>query len=167
LLPANNITAAPSTLPFQLPIVPDQPQICADETKPNPKSQIPLRWLVRSWFKACRTQVRSYLVRKLVCDQLRTSFEPASVMEFGFNVTLTLILTLTLLTLLTRHCNMIGRSVAAWSYWSGAIIYSSTEPLLLQTNITTEYSWRQEFFFLSSWESIMLFLLPTHFVGSR
>jgi len=23
--------------------------------------------------------------RKLVCDQLRTSFEPASVMEFGFN----------------------------------------------------------------------------------
>jgi len=36
LLPTNSITAVPSTLQFQLPIVPDQPQIRASETKPNP-----------------------------------------------------------------------------------------------------------------------------------
>jgi len=58
----HSITASPSTLLFQLSIVPDQPQIRVSETKTNP------------------------------------------------NVTLTLILTL--LTLLTLHCNMIGRSVA-------------------------------------------------------
>jgi len=40
------------------------------------KSQIPLRYLVRSW---------SQTGSKLVGDQLRTSFEPDSVMEFGFN----------------------------------------------------------------------------------
>jgi len=68
LFPTNSITAAPpSTLQFQLPIVLDQPQICASEIKSNP------------------------------------------------NVTLTLIL--------TPHCNMIGWSVAAWCYWSGAVIY--------------------------------------------
>ena len=71
LLPTNSITAAPSTLLFQLPIVPDQPQICANETKPNP------------------------------------------------NVALTRILTLTLV---TQRCNMIGWSVAARCYWSGAIV---------------------------------------------
>jgi len=69
----NSITAAPSTLLFQLPVPPDQPQIHASKTKPNP------------------------------------------------NVTLTLIITQ--ITLLTRRCNMIDRSVAAGSYWSGAIIY--------------------------------------------
>jgi len=39
------------------------------------KSQIPLRYLIRSW---------SQTSSKLVGDQLRTSFEPASVMECGF-----------------------------------------------------------------------------------
>ena len=39
------------------------------------KSQIPLRQLVRSWL------LTSF---EPVCDQLRTSFEPDSVMEFGF-----------------------------------------------------------------------------------
>jgi len=71
-LPTISITTASSTLPFQLPLVPDQPQIRASETKPNP------------------------------------------------NLALTLILTL--LTLLTPRCNMIGRSVAARCYWSGAIV---------------------------------------------
>ena len=79
VLPTNSIKAAPSTSPFQLAIVPDQPQIRSSETKPNR------------------------------------------------NVTVTLILTLilirTLITLLTPHCNVIGRSVAAWSYWSAAVIY--------------------------------------------
>jgi len=77
LFPVNSTAAAPSTLSCQLPVVSDQPQIRATETKPN------------------------------------------------HNVTLTLILTLTLLTLLTRRCNMIGQSVAAWSYWSGLIIYKA------------------------------------------
>jgi len=36
LLPTNIITAAPSTLLFQLPIVLDQPQICTINPKPNP-----------------------------------------------------------------------------------------------------------------------------------
>jgi len=35
LLPTSSITAAPSTLPSQLPIVPDQPQIRASEIKPD------------------------------------------------------------------------------------------------------------------------------------
>ena len=35
LFPTNSITAAPRTLPFQLPVVSDQPQICANETKLN------------------------------------------------------------------------------------------------------------------------------------
>ena len=71
------------------------------------KSQIPLRYLVRSWFEAGRRHVRSWsqtgskpnsitqsgskLVAdrsatsfELLCDQLRTSFEPDCVMEFGF-----------------------------------------------------------------------------------
>jgi len=39
------------------------------------RGQIPLRFLVRSWFGAGS---------KLVAEQLRTSFEPDSVMEFGF-----------------------------------------------------------------------------------
>ena len=47
-----------------------------------------------SWFEACRRQVRSqiplhYLVRTCfepASNQFRTSSEPASVMEFGFNV---------------------------------------------------------------------------------
>jgi len=46
-------------------------------------SQSPLRYLVRSW-----SQTGSKLVGvsfEPVCEQLRTSFEPASVMEFGFN----------------------------------------------------------------------------------
>jgi len=38
-------------------------------------SQIPLRYLVRSW---------SQTGSKLVVDKLRTSVQPASVMEFGF-----------------------------------------------------------------------------------
>jgi len=57
-----------STLLFQLPIVPDQPQIRANETKPNPNVTLTL--------------------------------------------ILTLILTLTIFTVLTRRCNMIGRSVS-------------------------------------------------------
>ena len=65
LLPTNSITAAPSILPFLLPVVPDQPQIRTSEAKPNP------------------------------------------------NVTATLIITLTLLTLLNPRCSMIGRYVAA------------------------------------------------------
>ena len=44
------------------------------------KSQIPLRYLVRSWFEPV-----TEFGFEPVCDQLRTSFEPASVMEFGFN----------------------------------------------------------------------------------
>jgi len=39
------------------------------------QGQIPLRYLARSW---------SLTSFERVCDQLRTSFEPASVMEFGF-----------------------------------------------------------------------------------
>jgi len=42
------------------------------------KSQIPLRYLVQSWFEGSPTGLEP------VCDQLRTSFKPASVMEFGF-----------------------------------------------------------------------------------
>ena len=42
LLPTNSITAAPTTLPFQLPVVPDQPQIRADKTKPNPSVRLTL-----------------------------------------------------------------------------------------------------------------------------
>ena len=38
LLPTNGITAASSTLPFQLLIVPDQPYIRANETKHNPNT---------------------------------------------------------------------------------------------------------------------------------
>ena len=74
---------------------PERPQ-----SKPKP-----LRYLVRSWFEAGRAPVADLLARasslvlvrcysKLddkpnfsslqVCDQLRTSFEPDSVMEFGF-----------------------------------------------------------------------------------
>ena len=47
------------------------------------KGQIPLRYLVRSWFETGRRQVRTSF--DPVCDQLRTTFEPDSVMEFGFN----------------------------------------------------------------------------------
>jgi len=38
------------------------------------------------WFEAGRRQVRSWSPTSFerVCDQLRISFEPASVMEFGF-----------------------------------------------------------------------------------
>ena len=43
------------------------------------RSQIPLRYLVWSWFKAGCIQVRSWLNLSV------TSFEPASIMEFGFN----------------------------------------------------------------------------------
>jgi len=32
----------PFTLPFQLPVVPDQPQISANETKPNPNVALTL-----------------------------------------------------------------------------------------------------------------------------
>jgi len=41
------------------------------------------------WFEAGRRQVRSWLATSLkpVCDQFRTSFEPASIMEFGFYCT--------------------------------------------------------------------------------
>jgi len=39
--------------------------------------------LVQSWFEAGCRQVRATSFEP-VCDQLRTSFEPASVMEFGF-----------------------------------------------------------------------------------
>ena len=42
LHPTNSITAAPSTLPFQLPVVTDQPQIRARETKPNPNVTLTL-----------------------------------------------------------------------------------------------------------------------------
>jgi len=40
-----------------------------------------------SWFEAGRRQVRSWSPTSFepVCDQLRTSFEPANVMEFGFH----------------------------------------------------------------------------------
>jgi len=40
-----------------------------------------------SWFEADHRQVRSLSATSFepVCDQLRISFEPASVMEFGFN----------------------------------------------------------------------------------
>jgi len=65
-----------STLPFELPVVPDQPQIRASETKPNHKVTLTL--------------------------------------------IVTLILTVTLLTVLTPRCNVIGRSVAAGCCWSGA-----------------------------------------------
>jgi len=39
-----------------------------------------------SWLEAGRRQVRSWSPTSFepVCDQLRTSFEPDSVMEFGF-----------------------------------------------------------------------------------
>ena len=38
------------------------------------------------WFEAGSRQVRSWSATSFepVCDQLRTSFEPDSVMEFGF-----------------------------------------------------------------------------------
>ena len=64
------MTAAPSTLPFQFSIVPDKPQIRANETKDNP------------------------------------------------NVTLTLILTLTLITILTP----LNPIVATWSVYSRLIL---------------------------------------------
>ena len=63
------------------------------------KSQIPLRYLVRSWFEAGRKHVRSWSATSFepdsvmefgfepVCDQLRTSIEPASVIQFSFNIT--------------------------------------------------------------------------------
>ena len=38
----NRITPAPYTLPFQLPVVPDKPQIRASETKPNPNVTLTL-----------------------------------------------------------------------------------------------------------------------------
>jgi len=60
----------------------------AESTVRGPKSQIPLRYLVRSWFEDGRRQVLSWSATSFepVCDQLRTSFEPASVMEFGFKL---------------------------------------------------------------------------------
>ena len=53
------------------------------------KSQIPLRYLVRSWFKlvADRFEPASNLSAtsfETASNQLRTSFEPDTVMEFGF-----------------------------------------------------------------------------------
>ena len=36
LLPTSGITAASATLPFQLPILPDQPQLRVNEAKPSP-----------------------------------------------------------------------------------------------------------------------------------
>jgi len=70
------------------------PMYCT-EMLSMPKGQIPLRYLVRSWFKAGRRQVRSWFelsrhveiartCSKLVADMSSTSFEPDSVMEFGF-----------------------------------------------------------------------------------
>ena len=47
------------------------------------KSQIPLRKLVRSWFEA-GSKPNSITLSGL--NQLRPSFEPASVMEFAFNI---------------------------------------------------------------------------------
>jgi len=46
-------------------------------------------WFEAGWFEAGRRQVRSWSPTSFepVRDQLRTSFEPASVMEFGFNRT--------------------------------------------------------------------------------
>jgi len=42
LLPTKSITAAPSTLLFQLPVVPNQPQIRVIEAKPNPNETLTL-----------------------------------------------------------------------------------------------------------------------------
>ena len=52
------------------------------------KSQIPLRYLVRSWFEAGSKLVADSFEagsNEPVCDQLRTSFEPDSVVESGLH----------------------------------------------------------------------------------